>query len=186
MRTATSTSFWTISRALLSFTAPHTHRVPCSTSCLSWSGADWCLDSDVVTDVGLQVALIAALEAAAEAPNFGEDDTKETANMKFRALNNVQLVIKRVHIRYESRGTGGGVGVGAGADAAPRPCMTHPFSCGLMLSELSARSASEAWSAVPMGDDPKVCGGGVTWGAWSPISDGAPFVLLLCCCCADG
>ena len=47
------------------------------------------MDSDVVTDVGLQVALIAALEAAAEAPNFGEDDTKETANMKFRALNNV-------------------------------------------------------------------------------------------------
>ena len=77
------------------------------------------MDSDVVTDLGLQVALIAALEAAAEAPNFGEDDTKETANMKFRALNNVQLVIKRVHIRYESRGTGGGVGVGAGADAAP-------------------------------------------------------------------
>ena len=107
------------------------------------------VESDVVTDLGLQVALIAALEAAAEDPGFGEDDTKETANMKFRVLNNVQLVIKRVHVRYESR-MGGTV---AGTPAAPAP---RPFSCGLMLNELSARSASEAWSRVPMGDDPKV------------------------------
>ena len=46
--------FWTISRALLSSTHPHTHRVICSTSCPYCLGADWCLESDVVTNLGLQ------------------------------------------------------------------------------------------------------------------------------------
>ena len=38
--TATSTSFGTKFRALLSSTAAHTRRAPCSTSCTYWSGAD--------------------------------------------------------------------------------------------------------------------------------------------------
>ena len=51
----TSTSFWTISRAVLSSTPPRTRRVLRSTWCPCRSGADWCLESDAVTHLGLQV-----------------------------------------------------------------------------------------------------------------------------------
>ena len=57
-RKATSTSFWSVSRAFVRSTPPHTRRVLRSTCCIRGPGADWCLESDVVTDfvtnLGLQ------------------------------------------------------------------------------------------------------------------------------------
>ena len=52
--TATTTSFWSIYRALLSPSPPRMHRVLYSTSCLHYPGADWCLKSDAVANLGLQ------------------------------------------------------------------------------------------------------------------------------------
>ena len=51
MGAATSTSFWTIFRALSS----STRCGPCSTWCSGLPHADWCMQSDVMSNLGLQV-----------------------------------------------------------------------------------------------------------------------------------
>ena len=52
--TATSTPFSTVSRALLSSTQPRTHCGLCLTACPHGAGADWCFESDAVTNLGRQ------------------------------------------------------------------------------------------------------------------------------------
>ena len=52
--TMTSTSFWTIFCAFSSSTPPHTRCGPCSTWCPVLPHADWCLQSDVMPNLGLQ------------------------------------------------------------------------------------------------------------------------------------
>ena len=56
--TMTSTSFWTIFRAFSSSTPPHTRREPCSTWCPVLPHADWCLQSDVMPNLGAHFRLV--------------------------------------------------------------------------------------------------------------------------------
>jgi hypothetical protein len=83
--------------------------------------------------------LIEAMEAAAAKPDAA--DLGDTAKTQFRILNNVQVVIKRIHIRYEDHGGGAG---------------SPPFACGFMLQELSARSATAGWEICELGEDDAV------------------------------
>ena len=48
---------WTISRAFSAPAQPHTVQVPWSPCCPCWLGADWCLESDVVGDLGASSGL---------------------------------------------------------------------------------------------------------------------------------
>ena len=54
VRTRTSTSFWTTSHEFSGCVPPYTRRVLCSTWCPWPSDADWGLESNVVTNLGLQ------------------------------------------------------------------------------------------------------------------------------------
>ena len=72
---------------------------------------------------------------------MAKKDEPETFTKKslFRIVNNVQVRIDRLHVRYEDDGIGTG---------------TRPFAFGITLLELSARSADENWAAVAMGTTP--------------------------------
>lgn len=73
-------------------------------------------------------AAIAALEAASEASG---DDDLYSSKMVFRVVNNVQVAVKGVHIRYEDLGASTG---------------SIPHSFGITMKELSAKSANDDWS----------------------------------------
>ena len=64
LRTATSTSFWTISEGCLGLLPPHTRRGLCSTWLPCLLDADWCLRSDVMTDSFMSSGLLRQLPAA--------------------------------------------------------------------------------------------------------------------------
>ena len=81
----------TLYRAFLSSTPPHTRRVLCSAWCPCGSGADWCVEFDVVTNLGLQVKL--------KAHNTGGMDGAVPVQLYFRKpfaspvrLSSIQLV----------------------------------------------------------------------------------------------
>ena len=70
----TATSFWAISPRFSGPPNPHTRRMRRYTWYLCCSGADWCLESDVVTNLGLQAT------ATATAPRAGTYDRVLLAN----------------------------------------------------------------------------------------------------------
>ena len=100
VRVATSTSFWTISRAFLSATPPRTRCGPCSTWCPGLPHADWCLQSDVMPDLGLQAQPIKEAIKAVFPAEGGETGLNHIMGglSGFRAPN-------RTHGGCEARGT---------------------------------------------------------------------------------
>jgi vacuolar protein sorting-associated protein 13A/C len=74
-------------------------------------------------------SMLAAQDAAATA------EAESAAGTVFRVVNNVQVEISRIHVRFEDTGRTSGA---------------KPFSCGLTLGEVSARSATESGALVDL------------------------------------
>eukprot|EP00041_Stephanoeca_diplocostata_P038677 m.1541609 g.1541609 ORF g.1541609 m.1541609 type:complete len:4012 (+) comp25251_c0_seq2:253-12288(+) len=88
----------------------------------------------------IKQALIESMESELN-PGADDGEGAELGGSVFRVINNVQVTIKRIHIRYEDSGVTNG---------------TDPFTCGLTLGELSAVSATDAWEQCKMGTNPDV------------------------------
>lgn len=87
----------------------------------------------------IKMAAVESMLTAQEPAKDGEEDSGGSGTV-FRVVNNVQVDVKRIHVRFEDMGGSSG---------------SDPFCCGLTLGELSAKSATEAGGLVDLAKWPE-------------------------------